>query len=197
MKKRVLSLVLAGATIATPILSTGNIYANEDTNTSNALIESIPENKKIDVTTYSFKYKDAPQELRAEYEKSCSDVGIIPSDDAEISTGDSSYADHPASVKRNAYIERVQNRLYITKNGTMKTGSVVLVQRGAVGTNVEIIQHLLTRAGYTVTIDSNFGPSTESAVKSFQRKYTPTGVDGKVGTNTWNKLSGWANSWTK
>ncbi|MXV18533.1 peptidoglycan-binding domain-containing protein [Deinococcus xianganensis] len=45
----------------------------------------------------------------------------------------------------------------------------------------------LAARGYAVTVDGSFGPSTESAVKSFQTSKGLT-ADGIVGPNTWLAL---------
>lgn len=60
-------------------------------------------------------------------------------------------------------------------------------ERGATGTDVYTIQHLLIAHSLSVEVDGKFGPATESAVKSFQ---AANGLeqDGVVGSNTWGKL---------
>ena len=55
--------------------------------------------------------------------------------------------------------------------------------RGCKGDDVKWLQYSLTKLGYTLTVDGNFGPGTESKVKAFQGDSGLT-VDGKVGPAT-------------
>jgi putative chitinase len=48
---------------------------------------------------------------------------------------------------------------------------------------IEQLQRALSKAGYPVTIDGDFGPGTETAVKAFQKAHGLT-VDGIVGRKT-------------
>lgn len=65
--------------------------------------------------------------------------------------------------------------------------STTMLRNGSSGAAVREIQSLLGRAGYTVKIDGDFGPSTTEAVKEFQKdnKIEPDGV---VGPETRRKL---------
>jgi peptidoglycan hydrolase-like protein with peptidoglycan-binding domain len=66
---------------------------------------------------------------------------------------------------------------------------IVQVKQGNTGSAVSGVQHNLHFAyGYTsVAVDGQFGPITNSAVRSFQAKFK-IGVDGIVGPITWNAL---------
>lgn len=71
------------------------------------------------------------------------------------------------------------------------------IQLGATGAPVVTLQQRLNvwhaAKGYAfplLTVDGNFGPGTESAVKSFQKDAGLT-VDGVVGPATWTKLKLW------
>lgn len=55
------------------------------------------------------------------------------------------------------------------------------------GNHVKTAQILLKEHGYKIDADGYYGPKTQSAVKSFQKKYGLK-VDGHVGPDTWNKL---------
>ena len=43
------------------------------------------------------------------------------------------------------------------------------IRRGDKGPNVKLCQELLNDKGYSTSIDSDFGPSTEKQVKQFQK----------------------------
>ena len=61
------------------------------------------------------------------------------------------------------------------------------IKRGDKGQNVKLCQELLNDKGYSTSIDSDFGPSTEKQVKQFQ-KDNGLGADGIVGSKTWAAL---------
>lgn len=61
------------------------------------------------------------------------------------------------------------------------------VKRGMTGGAVTVLQQMLVKLGYSITIDGDFGPATEKAVKGFQTVYGLE-VDGIVGKMTWGKL---------
>lgn len=66
--------------------------------------------------------------------------------------------------------------------------SLPTLRRGSDGSAVKRLQGLLHAAGQRDSaIDGDFGPSTERAVKDFQRA-KGLSVDGIVGRNTWTKL---------
>lgn len=58
------------------------------------------------------------------------------------------------------------------------------IQSGSTGQTVKNWQGLMNARGYSLTVDGSFGPSTETATKSFQtsRKLS---ADGVVGPDTW------------
>jgi peptidoglycan hydrolase-like protein with peptidoglycan-binding domain len=59
-----------------------------------------------------------------------------------------------------------------------------VTKKGDVEHPVRTLQHLLRAQKQTVTVDGQFGPLTETAVKAFQKaKKLP--VDGIVGPKTW------------
>lgn len=59
-----------------------------------------------------------------------------------------------------------------------------LLSAGMEGTNVRQLQAYLNGHGYSLALDAQFGPATDSAVRAFQRRYTPDDVDGVVGPRT-------------
>jgi len=62
------------------------------------------------------------------------------------------------------------------KKGTRQHGVTIL------------LQELLCEAGYNISIDGDFGPSTDKAVRDFQ-KQNGMFIDGVVGTKTWIKFT--------
>ena len=58
---------------------------------------------------------------------------------------------------------------------------------GSSGDEVTELQNILDSAGYSVVVDSQFGRSTEDAVKRFQSEHGLP-ADGIVGPNTWQVL---------
>lgn len=58
---------------------------------------------------------------------------------------------------------------------------------GSKGPDVKELQQLLNSKGYSLIVDGDFGPSTQAAVKNFQRANGLTD-DGIVGPKTWEKL---------
>lgn len=61
------------------------------------------------------------------------------------------------------------------------------LRRGAKGNDVQHLQNLLNGKGHSLTVDGDFGPATEKAVKDFQGA-NGLASDGIVGPNTWAKL---------
>jgi hypothetical protein len=59
-----------------------------------------------------------------------------------------------------------------------------LLKAGMEGTAVRQLQAYLNGHGYSLSLDADFGPATDSAVRAFQRKWTPKDVDGVVGPKT-------------
>jgi GH25 family lysozyme M1 (1,4-beta-N-acetylmuramidase) len=62
-----------------------------------------------------------------------------------------------------------------------------LLQQGQTGRQVTTVQYLLKAHGATVNVDGDFGPTTRTAVVSFQSSHNLES-DGIVGPNTWQAL---------
>lgn len=60
-------------------------------------------------------------------------------------------------------------------------------KRGSRGEPVRTVQYLLRASGHSVTVDGDFGPATEAAVRAFQTA-KHLAVDGVVGEQTWSAL---------
>ena len=61
------------------------------------------------------------------------------------------------------------------------------IRRGSSGAQVRELQEKLAFIGYAISVDGDFGPATESAVKDFQSN-AGVGVDGICGKKTWTIL---------
>ena len=62
-----------------------------------------------------------------------------------------------------------------------------LTKRGSKGRAVGLVQARLKARGWRIAVDNDFGPSTDSIVRAFQREKGLV-VDGKVGPATWAAL---------
>jgi peptidoglycan hydrolase-like protein with peptidoglycan-binding domain len=62
-----------------------------------------------------------------------------------------------------------------------------LVRQGSQNHPVQTLQYLLGARGHPVTVDGDFGPKTDAAVRAFQHA-AHLAVDGVVGPNTWSAL---------
>jgi peptidoglycan hydrolase-like protein with peptidoglycan-binding domain len=92
-----------------------------------------------------------------------------------------------AAVAAVAVGAAVATGIVIAAPGAGAAASFPTVRRGDTGANVYAVQHLLTAHGRRTTADGDFGPATESSVRSFQSA-SSIGVDGIVGNQTWPKL---------
>ena len=62
-----------------------------------------------------------------------------------------------------------------------------LLKKGSKGDSVKLLQELLNKHGFNLTVDGDFGNKTETAVKSLQTRLNLT-VDGIVGSKTFEAL---------
>ena len=62
-----------------------------------------------------------------------------------------------------------------------------LLKKGSKGDSVKLLQELLNKHGFNLTVDGDFGNKTEAAVKLFQKRLNLT-VDGIVGSKTFEAL---------
>lgn len=63
-----------------------------------------------------------------------------------------------------------------------------VLRRGSEGASVELLQARLRMHGYPLTLDGDFGPATDLAVRAFQ-KARGLSVDGIVGPASWGALT--------
>lgn len=148
------------------------------------------------VSGYEFTYKDAPLEVRENYEKKCNELNIIPKDDDTIFIpqelvntyslkNDKTYMNARADYTiyyRSSYFEVTGKKNYVvyvvTTVGYNYTTS---------GNAVHLVQLLTGKNGYPVGTDGIFGTDTYNAIKSCQRKFGLTS-DGIVGQGTWKEF---------
>jgi peptidoglycan hydrolase-like protein with peptidoglycan-binding domain len=77
---------------------------------------------------------------------------------------------------------------YLWTTGGTPTPTWPVLSQGASGERVATVQLLLDQAGANLTVDSDFGPATAAAVRSFQSGHGLT-PDGSVGPLTWPVLA--------
>ncbi|MEG1309829.1 MAG: peptidoglycan-binding domain-containing protein [Bacilli bacterium] len=86
----------------------------------------------------------------------------------------------------------VENTREVMKNGlpkvsTHSSSDIVGYGRVTSGNKVKLAQTLLRQHGYNIAVDGIWGPASESATKSFQRKLNMS-ADGLIGKHTWAYL---------
>lgn len=93
---------------------------------------------------------------------------------------------HVLRYQGSGFVSLTEN---LTSSIALTMAVLIEVKNGSTGTDVTILQCILTKMGLIVDIDGEFGDMTEMAVKTFQQKAGLT-VDGVCGRNTWKKLIG-------
>ncbi|MCC0642824.1 MULTISPECIES: peptidoglycan-binding domain-containing protein [unclassified Clostridioides] len=185
-----LCLIMLGSTTIFADSSTNNIENNESTEELTFLFK---------IEGYTFKYENAPQPLKDNYDKTCKELGISPDANSEIFVPidemqkykqtynfDDSIATYDIF---NIYYSEEDLYFKVTGDKNYKVYITTYVGYGhqTSGNAVHLVQLLLKRCGYSLNADSSFGPDTYNKVKSFQSKYGLS-ADGVVGIGTWNKF---------
>ncbi|MCC0686367.1 peptidoglycan-binding domain-containing protein [Clostridioides sp. ZZV14-6345] len=160
--------------------------------------ENTYENKIInfEIDAYKYTYKDAPKDIKDNYDKKCKALNITPNPDAEILVPMNSdllksddYNIGVYSHFNGAYdAEKATIKITGDSNYTISTRILVGYGHTTSGNNVHCVQLMLCAVKYIVQIDSVFGDDTYNAVKKFQRAYALTS-DGIVGYNTYDRLA--------
>ena len=73
--------------------------------------------------------------------------------------------------------------------GKLTAADMPLIKKGSKGYAVKKLQEMLNDKGYKLTVDGDFGPATDAAVRAYQ-KANHLDVDGEVGEHTWASLFG-------
>lgn len=76
---------------------------------------------------------------------------------------------------------------YYLLTGKITAADMPLVKKGSKGDAVKKLQQILNSKGYKLSVDSDFGPATDAAVRAYQ-KANHLEVDGEVGEKTWGSL---------
>ncbi|MCC0785147.1 peptidoglycan-binding protein [Clostridioides sp. ES-S-0108-01] len=184
------------------LLSSSFVLADstdKDTSSNKATKEPI---FSFSIDGYTFKYKDAPQILKDEYDKNCKEIGIIPSADSEIfipmdemDKYKQNYTiDDSISTYSDFTISYYETYFHVSGDKTYNVYVTTYVGYGHVtsGNPVHLVQLLLKKVGFYTGIDSIFGNDTYKKVKSFQSKYGLQ-ADGVVGLGTWKTFADVAN----
>lgn len=144
---------------------------------------------------YTFTYENAPQQIKDEYDETCKELGIIPKLDAEIFIPIDDIQNYNIGYIPYAMIDNFTVKYYdsffdVSGSKSYRVYVTTYVGYGHVtsGNPVHLTQLLLKGSGYSLKVDSLFGDTTYSKVKSFQSGHGLTS-DGVVGLGTWTKLA--------
>ena len=94
---------------------------------------------------------------------------------------------HPVQGKKYPWCAVFVSWLFYMLDGG-SDNSYPTIKMGSRGSDVKKAQQLLNQKGYTLVVDGDFGPSTQAAVKNFQRTNGLTD-DGIIGPKTWEALT--------
>lgn len=92
-------------------------------------------------------------------------------------------------AERKQYLAKAKT-IWMSGGGATSTtaGTTPVLRAGAAGEAVTRLQTALSKAGFAVSADGNFGEQTKSAVMAFQTRHG-LAADGIVGAATWAMLS--------
>lgn len=92
------------------------------------------------------------------------------------------------AYKKNAYHRKMATAYArLKKGGVAPSPATGMLRMGATGAKVRELQALLTRAGFPVKVDGDYGPATKKKVAEFQ-KHAKLEVDGVAGPQTLRAL---------
>lgn len=156
---------------------------------------------EIDVYGKTFSYENAPEKVKDEYEKNCKAVGKIPSANDEIFISLNNFEKYDISQLSRAvegynlrysegYIYVTGARTYTINTNTTYVGYNYITSGNAVHCLQVLLDIFVDQygVGSPVSVDSLFGPNTQTLLLKFQ-SYAGLSADGIAGPNTWNTLS--------
>jgi len=91
------------------------------------------------------------------------------------------------AIAQKIWENTVLNVTLVSVQGELRPQPVVL-QREDRGENVRKVQRQLTEKGYDISIDGDFGPATEAAIRQFQQDAKLSQIDGIFGLETYTAL---------
>ncbi|MCC0785087.1 peptidoglycan-binding protein [Clostridioides sp. ES-S-0108-01] len=187
--KKILSIALCLVTLSSTTIFADSFVGNKPINKSTKDSSFL-----FSIDGYTFKYENAPQELKDNYDKNCKELGITPKADSEIfvpkdemNKYQQTYnIDDSISTYGTFNIYYKDTYFEVTGSRNYKVYTTTYVGYGYVtrGNPVHLVQLLLKGTGYSVGIDSIFGSDTYNKVKMFQSSNGLTS-DGIVGLGTW------------
>lgn len=112
-------------------------------------------------------------------------IGLLPWVDYGLTAAQNALLATTATENGEAVAATVQRE---ATDAAVDTVGFYLIKRGCKGGAVERLQTWLVDLGFTLSVDHDFGPTTEATVKVFQRDHGLT-MDGIVGPKTWAALA--------
>ena len=112
-------------------------------------------------------------------------IGLLPWVDYGLTAAQNALLSTAAKVDGEAVGATV---LGVATETAVDTSKFYMIKKGCKGGAVERLQTWLVDLGFTLSVDHDFGPTTEAMVKVFQRDHGLT-IDGIVGSKTWAALA--------
>jgi len=112
-------------------------------------------------------------------------IGLLPWVDYGLTAAQNALLSTAATVDGEAVGATV---LGVATETAVDTSKFYMIKKGCKGGAVERLQTWLVDLGFTLSVDHDFGPTTEAMVKVFQRDHGLT-IDGIVGSKTWAALA--------
>lgn len=197
MLKKILSLTIFLSLLgASAIVNAEEVQSDK----SNTNIQEESAEKQIFIAGKTYTYKNAPEEVKKEYEENCKSINKVPKDEDEIFI-ESSNHDIYEAIPRARSLEGYNIRwtydgiIYVSgaRNYSVNTNNTYVGYGYNVsGDSVHCLQLLLdlyaNKDGLdSIVVDGIFGPNTHNLLLRFQAA-KGLSQDGIAGPNTWNTL---------
>jgi hypothetical protein len=115
-------------------------------------------------------------------------IGLLPWVDYNLTDAQKALLTTAATVDGEDVTAEVEDTDGGSAASAPDTSKFVKIKKGCKGGAVERLQTWLVDLGYTLTVDHDFGPATDNAVRYFQITHGLT-EDGVVGSKTWAALA--------